>query len=200
MQTGVTVAEGAITGTLHYLSSGQLVSDWGAGNFLALKFTDIDATATSVKVGLDPSRGSGLVEIIDDPDKNGVFKISDKDEQKFVVVTSDGIWSLRQEFDLSGLTAEGPIVITTQPESYAGQIGDEVTFTVVATGSSLTYQWQYSSDGGMTWRNSTLSGNNTDTLTTELTEARTAYKFRCVITDGDGNSIASDAVAMSIET
>lgn len=106
MQTNIAVADGAITGTLKYLSEGQLVTDWGAGNFLALKFTDLDADATSVKVGLDPSQGSGLVEIIDDPDKNGVFKITDKDAQKFVVEQSDGVFKLRQEYDLSGLTVE----------------------------------------------------------------------------------------------
>ena len=106
MQTGVTVEDGAITGTLKYLSTGQLVTDWGDGNFLALKFEDIDPDATSVKVGLEPSAGSGLVEIIDDPDKNGVFKISNKEEQKFVVVSSDGLYSNKQIFDLSGLIVE----------------------------------------------------------------------------------------------
>ena len=83
------------------------MTDWGAGNFLALKFTDIDADATSVKVGLDPSQGSGLVEIINDPDKDGVFKITDKDTQKFVVVQSDGLYTKKQTFDLSDLTTEG---------------------------------------------------------------------------------------------
>lgn len=93
-----------ITGTLKYLSSGQLVTDWGAGNFLALKFTDVPETATSVKVGLDPSQGSGLVELLDDPDMNGVFKITNKYVQKFVVVTTDGKTTTEQRFDLSGLT------------------------------------------------------------------------------------------------
>ena len=104
MQSGVAVANGAITGSLSYLSSGQLVTDWGAGNFLALKFTNLDSDATSVKVGLEPSVSSGLAEIIDDPDKMGVFKITDKDEQKLVVIQSDGVFKLKQSFDLSGLT------------------------------------------------------------------------------------------------
>lgn len=95
---------GKITGTLKYLSSGQLVTDWGAGNFLALKFSDIPATATSVKVGLEPSQGSGLVELINDPDKNGAFKITNKFVQKFKVVTTDGTETTEQLFDLSGLT------------------------------------------------------------------------------------------------
>lgn len=92
---------------MKYLSEGQLVTDWGAGNFLALAFSDIDPKATSVKVGLDPSQGSGLVEIINDPDKMGVFKITDKDTQVFKVVSSDGTTTKTQSFDLSGLTVEG---------------------------------------------------------------------------------------------
>ena len=106
MQSDVTVANGAITGTLKYLESGALVNRWGAGNFIALKFTDIDPSATSVKVGLEPSYGDGLVEIIDDPDKDGGFKITDKDEQVFKVVQSNGTKTKTQTFSLTGLTLE----------------------------------------------------------------------------------------------
>ena len=104
MQSDIEVEDNAITGTLSYLSSGQLVTDWGAGNFLALKFEDIDADATSVKVGLEPSVSSGLVEL--DEDKLAVMKITDKDEQKLVVIQSDGVFKLKQTYDLSGLTVE----------------------------------------------------------------------------------------------
>ena len=74
-----------------------------SGNFIALKFSDIDANATSVKVGLEPSAGSGLVEIINDPDKNGVFRINDKYAQNFKIVTTDGTNTTTQLFDLSQL-------------------------------------------------------------------------------------------------
>ena len=103
MQTGLNVADGKITGTLKYLDSGAIATDWGAGNFMALKFTNIDADATSVKVGMSPSQGSGLVEILTDPDKNGVFKVTDKTKQKFVVESTVGSFTNRQEFDLSEL-------------------------------------------------------------------------------------------------
>lgn len=106
MQSDVVVSGNAITGTLKHLDTGDLVDAWGEGNFVALKFTDIDSNATSVKVGLEPSYGNGLVEIINDPDKNGAFKVTDKDEQKFVVVQSDGTKTKRQEFSLSGLVLE----------------------------------------------------------------------------------------------
>lgn len=107
LQSGITIGDGAITGTLKYLSSGQLVTDWGAGNFLALAFTDLDTRAATVKVGLRPSQGSGLVDIVPDPDRMGVFKITDKDTQKFVVESADPSGTkTTQVFDLSGLTVE----------------------------------------------------------------------------------------------
>lgn len=83
-----------------------MAADWGAGNFLALKFSDTDPLATSVKVGLDPSVSSGLVEIINDPDQNGVFKITNKDTQKFKVIVSNDEHATVQVFDLSGLTLQ----------------------------------------------------------------------------------------------
>ena len=106
MQSGITVANGAITGTLKYLSdeSNPLVAHWGAGNFMALKFTDFGANLTSVKVGLDPSESSGLVEIINDPDKNGVFKVTNNVQQNFKVVATDGTKTVTNTYDLAGLT------------------------------------------------------------------------------------------------
>lgn len=104
MQTGITVADGAITGTLKYISSGAIAQDWGPGNFLCLKIPDADISTMTVKVGLSPSAGSGLVAL--DADKNGVFKVTDKNTQKFVVLQENGLQHNLQEFDLSGLTIE----------------------------------------------------------------------------------------------
>ena len=102
MQTSVAVANGAVTGTLHKLTEGQLVTDWGEGYFLALKFTKDNAKATSIKVGLRPSMGSGLVEL--DADMDGVFKVTDKDSQVFVVRCTDADGNAYESiYDLSGL-------------------------------------------------------------------------------------------------
>lgn len=103
MQDNISVADGEITGDLLYLSSGQLVTDWGAGNFLALNFANIDSDAAYVEVGLVPSVSSGFQTL--DADHDGVFKITDKDEQVLVVrqFANDGLY-LEQTFGLSGLT------------------------------------------------------------------------------------------------
>lgn len=102
------VSDGKVTGTIKYYDTpGDIVETWGEGNFFAFKVTNIDENATSVKVGLEPSAGSGLVEIIDDPDKNGIAKISDKNVQKFKVVQSDSAGHKNiQLYDLSSLTLE----------------------------------------------------------------------------------------------
>ena len=103
----VTVSGNSIVGTLKFIEGGLAPSGplSGDGHFLALKISNIDADATSVKVGLEPSEGTGLVEIIDDPDKNLVAKIT-ATSQKFIVVQSDGTNTRKQSFNLSGLTLE----------------------------------------------------------------------------------------------
>lgn len=107
LQEGIEVDGTEITGTLKYCDSGALATDWGAGYFLVLKFSDIDASVSSILVGLDPSVSSGLVELINDPDKNGVFKITDKNTQVFKMVTTDGTNTNTNTFKLNGLKFEG---------------------------------------------------------------------------------------------
>lgn len=108
LQDNVNVTNGKVTGTIKYYDTpGEIVDYWGAGNFLAFKISDIDEKATSVKVGLQPSEGTGLVEIINDPDKNGIAKITDKNKQKFKVIQTDNAGHKNiQLYDLSGLTLE----------------------------------------------------------------------------------------------
>jgi len=105
MQTGVTVANNAITGTLSFIEGGLAASGplAGDGNFLALQWSDPASDVTSLKVGLDPSQGTGLVECIDDTDRNGVFKVTST-SQVFKVVQKVGTTEHTQVFDLSGLT------------------------------------------------------------------------------------------------
>lgn len=105
MQSGITVSGSTITGTLKYLSGDNAITQvWGEGNFICLKFPDADIENTTVRVGLEPSQGSGLVEL--DSDKNGVFKITDKLRQKFCVEMTVNGETVVQRYDLSGLTCE----------------------------------------------------------------------------------------------
>ena len=106
MQSNLAVSEGKFTGTLKYLTSGQLVTDWGEGYFMAVGFDDFSTglTYANVKVGLHNSAGSGLVTL--DSDKDGVFHITDPVNQKLMAVQTDpeSGESYTQYFDLSEIT------------------------------------------------------------------------------------------------
>jgi hypothetical protein len=56
-------------------------------------------------VGIVPSQGTGMVDIKNDPDHNGIVKIANKDVQRFKIVakSTDGKKINTQWFDLTGL-------------------------------------------------------------------------------------------------
>ena len=104
LQTGITVEDNSISGTLKYVTTGDLASYWGPGNFLALKFALGESDATNARVGLFPSMGSGMAAL--DSDMDGAAVITDPKTQRFAVCeTVDGKnhWSF---YDLSELVCE----------------------------------------------------------------------------------------------
>jgi hypothetical protein len=103
MQENIVVGDDKITGVLKFVKGGIAPSGIlaGDGYFMALKFSNVDESATSKKVGLVPSEGSGLVEL--DEDMNVFIKITNIQNQIFEVVITDGTRTGVQKFDLSGL-------------------------------------------------------------------------------------------------
>ncbi|MBQ2061349.1 MAG: immunoglobulin domain-containing protein, partial [Oscillospiraceae bacterium] len=99
---------------------------------------------------------------------------------------------------IDALVEIAPVVITTQPESFTGSVGETAVFTVAAEGSELTYQWQYKAAGGSTWRNSGMTGADTASLQVPVTEARHGQQYRCVVTDRLGNQAVSDPAALQV--
>lgn len=70
---------------------------------MALKFTDNDDEKATIKVGMVPSQGSGLVPL--DSDMDGVFKVTDKEAQVFRTLATDERGNSKvTDYDLSGLT------------------------------------------------------------------------------------------------
>ena len=101
MQSDVEVSGSSITGTLIKQTSGQIVTDWGQGYFIGLKFTP-DSDATTTKVGLAPSAGSGMAAL--DSDNLAMFKLTDIQNQRLKVVSLRTGEEKTWFFDLSGLT------------------------------------------------------------------------------------------------
>lgn len=111
IQSNVALEGKKFTGTLKYLSGSNAITDvWGEGNFLAITFTaDSWSAYDSVKVGLEPTQGSGPAELIGHlDDLDSAMKIGNPITQKLKIVAKKaGKPDKIEVFDLSGLTLEG---------------------------------------------------------------------------------------------
>ncbi|MGC4101782.1 reprolysin-like metallopeptidase [Ferruginibacter sp.] len=107
-------------------------------------------------------------------------------------------------FDISNtdfaITAAVPIVVTTQPLSPVICAGSNTSFTTAATGPTLTYQWQESTNGGTSWTNITnggiYGGATTTTLAlTGVTAGMNNNQYRAIIsgTTSCGSATTSTA-------
>lgn len=114
LQSDISVSGDKVIGELKYLSDGQLVDAFGAGNFIALEYIEKPEGVTSIKIGMYPTfkngvfvyDDSGLGEVASDPDKGGAFKVTNKDLQYFKIVSSDGTKVHSQLFKLNSLVCE----------------------------------------------------------------------------------------------
>ncbi len=87
--------------------------------------------------------------------------------------------------------------ISTNPVSQSIQAGSTATFTVAATGSSPTYQWEISTDGGNTWNNVTVgTGGTTSSYITPVTVVdNSGSQYRCVASVACNSSSATSTAA-----
>ena len=79
-------------------------------------------------------------------------------------------------------------VIVTEPSDTVVTGGARAYFSVAATGENLTYQWQYSTDKGKTWKNSTGQGATTADLNVAGSAANAKLLYHCVITNDHGSA------------
>lgn len=98
-----------------------------------------------------------------------------------------------------------PLSITTPPAAVAVCSGTGTTFTVVASGASMTYKWQQDpgtnvfadiSNGGV------FSGATTATLAISDVVGKGAYKYRCIVfsTCGTPTSVTSASAVLTVRT
>jgi autotransporter-associated beta strand protein len=87
--------------------------------------------------------------------------------------------------------------ISSQPSNIAVSAGQTANFSVTATGSSPTYQWEYSTDNGANWSPvSTGTGATTSSYTTAVTTTgENGYQYRCVVSVACDSSSATSSPA-----
>lgn len=88
LQSDVVIEGKTISGELKFIEGGLAPSGYlaGDGYFLALTWSEPAEDITSVKVGLEPSAESGLIEGIGDPDRTVVAKVTPELNQRFVII------------------------------------------------------------------------------------------------------------------
>jgi hypothetical protein len=95
----------------------------------------------------------------------------------------------------------GQPLITTQPADVQICPGANTTFNVVASGqASLSYQWQVDAGSGFgnIINGGVYSGATSNTLTiTGAGLSMNGYHYRCVVTDGAGNSLNSNSALLT---
>jgi PKD repeat protein len=84
-----------------------------------------------------------------------------------------------------------PPVIVNHPQSVAADTGEEVTFTVGATGPMLTYQWR--KDGTNLANGGDISGATTNTLSIGSAGASHIGDYDCVVTNSFGTATSNPA-------
>ncbi|MBI5372453.1 MAG: M36 family metallopeptidase [Sphingobacteriales bacterium] len=94
------------------------------------------------------------------------------------------------------VTVFQPAAISTQPANQTVCEGANALFSVTATGSSLSYQWQLSTDNGTTWVN--IVGANSSTYTEANTSTSQSGRRYRVIISNTCNTVTSNAATLTV--
>jgi hypothetical protein len=121
-------------------------------------------------------------------------------EQIRVVVTDgNGLSTTSNAVTLT--VSDAAPVITVQPTNQTVTHPAAATFSVTATGNlPLTYAWQYSANGGVTWITWVAGpGYNTATFTTPATNTTfNGYLIHVIVTDGNALSTTSATATLTV--
>ena len=115
------------------------------------------------------------------------------------IVTADSGESIVSDIVGMKEKQQRSVVISQQPTEQKVTMGGAATFTIDAvseTGASLSYQWQYSTDSGKTWKSSSGATATTKNFKLAVNATTINRVVRCIVTADSGESIVSDIVGM----
>ncbi|MFC4263562.1 choice-of-anchor J domain-containing protein [Ferruginibacter yonginensis] len=104
----------------------------------------------------------------------------------------------------STLSVNNPATIATQPPtSFVGCQFGSVTIAALGAGNALTYQWQVSTNGGVSFTNLANGANYANVTTSALTINNIPLSFvnnqyRVLVTSGGCTAVASNASTLSV--
>ncbi len=99
------------------------------------------------------------------------------------------------------LAVNSPVNITTQPQAVSTCAGSATSFSVVATGSTITYQWQVSINGGPfvnVTNTAPFSGATTATLNiSPVSTALNGYVFQVIVSGIPCGAVTSNTATLT---
>ncbi len=115
----------------------------------------------------------------------------------YVTFGFSNISKISTSFPAHLYTEKSAVSITTQPSTQKVKDGATAKFTVTASGSGLTYQWQYRTSTG-SWTNVSAASGKTANYSLTAAIRHNGYRYRCKITDKAGNSVYSKIVYLYV--
>ena len=116
------------------------------------------------------------------------------------ITDADGTSVLSDEALLTVREPVDPLTVTEQPVDRTAAPGTTVSFSVTAAGGKApyAYQWQYQKPGASSWTNVSAASGKTETYSLTALLRHDGYRYRCRITDANGNSVLSDAALLTV--
>lgn len=121
--------------------------------------------------------------------------IENGNEGEYTCVITSGICEITSA--AASLTLADPVIISTQPTSTSVCEGEEVSLSVVATGTENTYQWYYGTNA--LTDDTALTGSTTNTLVISSTEISDAGTYSCEIGSICETPVTSEEVTITVE-
>ncbi len=92
-------------------------------------------------------------------------------------------------------TFAATLTVEVSPMEIEAEATETVEFEATVTGASgsVSYQWEYSTDGGQTWKDSAVSGNKTAKISLKAADARLTMLYRCKVTCGEKTAVSEGA-------
>lgn len=178
------------------------VEDGALFKYTVKEYADGTAAVTAAEVlpiwvkKADNAKRYTVIPLDKDVDWKESFGVANYSEN-----ASSGYQSYERTMDLvsKGIKKfNGMAKITKQPTAKSVKTGKNVKFTLQAVGNNISYQWQFSSDGGETWTNSTGKGNQTNTLTVKAKKSYNGKLYRCKVKTSAG-TVYSKKVKLTVK-
>lgn len=95
------------------------------------------------------------------------------------------------------LSVSTPASVNAQPADVSACENAAATISATASGTNISYQWQVSTDGGVTYTN--ITGENAASLTlNNVTTSMNNNKYRLIVTESNCGSINSDPATLTV--